>query len=239
MLPPQGVPLVERIMAAVAANNAPPLPPEQLRGFANSSEANAWMMAHPGTALAAVHFEVETPNSIAFTLQTNSSLDWFKGSFQDSNIYVQLPVQVAVEREITRLLTHVPQLDWDVSLAEFPHPAAASPSMIDKFAPTFLFASIMFQFVLLLHDVVHEKESGVRRAMRTMGLKDAPFWASWVVIQGGLAIVEACLLVAFSYAFGFELVGAVRTVAVRQSSSTPATNPAPVSPCSSPKMPSG
>lgn len=110
-----------------------------------------------------------------------------------------------------------------------------SPSMIGTIAPTFLFASIMFQvgtvttsegqgnvmhaawpahgpfhgcnlhaerrtanqsppcssspptsaaqFVLLLHDVVHEEESGVRRAMATMGLRDSPFWASWFLYE--------------------------------------------------------
>lgn len=32
-----------------------------------------------------------------------------------------------------------------MGLAQFPHPTAKSPSMIGNFAPTFLFASIMFQ----------------------------------------------------------------------------------------------
>ena len=31
----------------------------------------------------------------------------------------------------------------------------------------------MFQFVLQLHDILHEKESGVRRLMRVMGLRCA------------------------------------------------------------------
>ena len=33
-----------------------------------------------------------------------------------------------------------------------------------------------------------------------------PFWASWVLFQGLLAALEACLLVGFGYAFGFKLV---------------------------------
>lgn len=39
-----------------------------------------------------------------------------------------------------------------------------------------------------------------------------PFWASWVLFQGLLAALEACLLVGFGYAFGFKLV---RSWAVR------------------------
>ena len=33
-----------------------------------------------------------------------------------------------------------------------------------------------------------------------------PFWTSWVLFQGLLAALEACLLVGFGYAFGFRLV---------------------------------
>jgi hypothetical protein len=62
------------------------------------------------------------------------------------------------------------------------------------------------QFVLLVHDVVQEKEGRVRQAMATMGLRALPFWASWVLFQGLLAAVEACLLVGFGYAFGFRVV---------------------------------
>ena len=37
-------------------------------------------------------------------------------------------------------------------------------------------------------------------------LRSLPLWASWVLIQGALAAIEACLLVGFGYAFGFKLV---------------------------------
>ncbi|KAL4434281.1 hypothetical protein ABPG75_000722 [Micractinium tetrahymenae] len=142
---------------------------------------------------------------LTFSIQTNSSVQWFKGRYQHPNTYIQLPLQVAVEREIARHLTGNASLSWEVGLAQFPHPTAKSPSMIGQFAPTFLFASIMFQFVLLVHDVVAEKEGRARQMMATMGLRPLPFWASWVLFQGLLAAVEACLLVGFGYAFGFKL----------------------------------
>eukprot|EP00887_Chlorella_sp_A99_P004461 scaffold30.g4461.t1 len=159
-------------------------------------------------------------SSVGFSIQTNSSVQWFKGKYQDPTTYMQartgagvgaerrracgwwgLPLQSAVQRELVRQLAGDPGLGWEVALATFPHPAAQSPSVVGLVAPTFLFASIMFQFVLLVHDLVHEKESGVRRAMETMGLRGLPFWTS----HGALAVLGACLLVAFSYAFRFDL----------------------------------
>jgi hypothetical protein len=145
------------------------------------------------------------PRQLGFIVQTNSSVQWFKGKYQDPNTYIQLPLQVTVEREVVRHFTGERGLSWSVGLAQFPHPSVKSPSLIGQFAPTFLFASIMFQFVLLVHDVVAEKEGRARQMMEVMGLRPLPFWASWVLFQGLLAALEACLLVGFGYAFGFKL----------------------------------
>ncbi|KAL4424942.1 hypothetical protein ABPG77_009671 [Micractinium sp. CCAP 211/92] len=300
---PAGDPDVEAVVQGVAARNDPPLPPEHLLGLANASTVDAWLLAHPETALAAVIFstpdssasqapagasqaasspagaagvagptlssaaapgmvnavpsnaslgnvtgnvpvaygtlpgaaasnpqalqagpagqqalpaqaslpvQTSAPRPLTFSIQTNSSVQWFKGRYQHPNTYIQLPLQVAVEREVARRMTGNASLRqaepcWDVGLAQFPHPTAKSPSMIGQFAPTFLFASIMFQFVLLVHDVVAEKEGRARQMMATMGLRPLPFWASWLLFQGLLATVEACLLVGFGYAFGFKL----------------------------------
>ena len=42
---------------------------------------------------------------ISFTLQSNSSINWFKGHYQHPNTYMQLPLQMAAEREIARYLS--------------------------------------------------------------------------------------------------------------------------------------
>jgi hypothetical protein len=76
---PQGVPIVEQIMEAVAKDNTPPLPPEHLRSFPNASAVDAYLLKYPETALSAVNFNVDSPTSISFTLQTNSTSNWWKG----------------------------------------------------------------------------------------------------------------------------------------------------------------
>ncbi|KFM28559.1 ABC transporter A family member 2 [Auxenochlorella protothecoides] len=203
---PKGVALVEEVLAAVADNNSPPIPRTHLKGFASETEIDDYLLANPETVLSAVILSVDGERNVAFTIQVNSSVQWFKGDWQHPNTYVQLPLQAAVERELVRRAVSNPDLEWSPALTQFPHPAAKSPSMIGTIAPTFLFASIMFQFVLLLHDVVHEEESGVRRAMATMGLRDSPFWASWFLYEGTLAVIEGSLLVGFGYAFKFTLL---------------------------------
>ncbi|KAK9828716.1 hypothetical protein WJX72_001692 [[Myrmecia] bisecta] len=203
---PVGNTLVEQLVTAIRDNNVPPIPASQVLGFPISTAADSYLLAHPQTALATVQFDVASPSQINFVVQTNSTVQWFKGAFQNPNTYVQLPLQMAVEREVSRYLTGDTQLVWDVGFTPFPHPASETASVAGSIAPTFLFASAMFNLVLLLHNVVHEKESGVRQAMKTMGLMDSAFWLTWAIFEGVLALLHALLICATAAAFQFDLV---------------------------------
>jgi hypothetical protein len=78
-------------------------------------------------------------------------------------------------------------------------------SVVGKIAPSFLLASIMFSFVLQLHDM--QADTNFRRIMQIMGLSNTPYWASWVVLQAGLAFLEAGLLWGLGFGlFSFNLV---------------------------------
>ena len=78
---PRGVPLVDSIMANVAAGNSPPIPTNQIRGFTNQSLVDKYLLDHPNTVIAAVEFIVDSPtNTVGFAVQTNSSVQWFKVS---------------------------------------------------------------------------------------------------------------------------------------------------------------
>lgn len=120
----QGSPVIDGIISAIAAKNSPPIPPEHVKSFDNGSLIDDYLLAHPNTVLAAVEFVVDGPESIGFSIQTNSSVQWFKGKFQDPNLYAELPVQVAVEREIVRTLTERTAVEWKVDITQFPHPSS-------------------------------------------------------------------------------------------------------------------
>ena len=116
--------MIDGIVSAVAARNFPPIPRNHIKGFENGSLIDDYLLMHPNTVIAAVEFVLDGPESIGFSVQTNSSVQWFKGKFQDPNMYAQLPVQVAVEREIVRALAQRPALQWTVDVTQFPHPSA-------------------------------------------------------------------------------------------------------------------
>jgi hypothetical protein len=100
---PAGDEAVEALVARVRADNAPPIPPDRVRGFGSAADVDAFLAANPQTALAAVHFRrlpADPPDGrrLAYVLQTNSSVKFWRGRFQDPAASVQLPLQRAVER---------------------------------------------------------------------------------------------------------------------------------------------
>ena len=67
----------------------------------------AYLLANaPDIAIAAVFFIFDDPSNLTnlqgFVLETNTTPKSFKGTFQDPNFFVQLPLQAAVQREIAR-----------------------------------------------------------------------------------------------------------------------------------------
>lgn len=311
---PSGDPDVEAIIQAVREHNDPPIPTSSVLGLPSMDDSDKYLIANPQTTLAAVHFfpggGSTGSTSLGFIVQTNSTAQFFKGKFQHPNRLIQLPLQMAVEREATRLfvgrsraqaqsnaslsppaltppsaagaaaavaaapqgamnssqaaqdwivardgsiepllngtyanvtglqgpadgnstaaflgsaasnpfsslgtslgseappaagsaaasgaLRRLLQLQqapmpevvinastpavWDVGIQIFAHPATVLQSLVGRIAPTFLFASSMFNFVLVLYSIVAEKESGLRQAMETMGLSRAAHWTVW------------------------------------------------------------
>lgn len=110
------------IIMSVARHNEPPIPESKLRGFGSGEEIDQYLHANPNTAIAAVEIFKETDTKYAFSIATNTTARWFKGKFQDPNLYAQIPVQVAIERAIAQKVTGK-DFEWTIDIAEFPHPA--------------------------------------------------------------------------------------------------------------------
>lgn len=97
------------------------------------------------------------PQPTSYILQTNASTTYFKGSFQDPNLYIQLPLQAAVERAVAALnfaALGADNVGWSVRIKDFPHPSLSTESVAGRVAPVFILASLMFNFVVLLSALV-------------------------------------------------------------------------------------
>jgi len=92
---------IDKIVSRVRSDNDPPIPEHKVRYFDSPSAVNEWFLANPEKSLGAVHFAVSNEGKwIDYTLQTNSSVKYFKERFQDPNMFFQIPFQNAIHRTI-------------------------------------------------------------------------------------------------------------------------------------------
>ncbi|GMH33239.1 hypothetical protein BSKO_01073 [Bryopsis sp. KO-2023] len=203
---------VELIVDRIRENNNPKIPKEKVEKWPGRVELDEWLLEEPETTQGAVHFFVsDEGKKIDFTLQTNSTVKFFKGNFQHPNFFFQVPLQMAVEREIVRqhLLNSgkesvAANLEWDVAYKEFPHPAFETGSVVGSTLGPFLFAANMFGFVIQMSSMVSEKQAGMRQALRTMGMLDSTYWLSWAVWELLLIFTMSILNVVFGFIFQFK-----------------------------------
>ncbi|KXZ55558.1 hypothetical protein GPECTOR_2g1107 [Gonium pectorale] len=182
-------------------------------------KVDAYLWDNPQTVLAAVHFRrrpqapqpgiaddaTAGPWALSFVVQSNASAVFFKGRFQDPNTYIAIPLQVAIESQVARLATGDPSLPWSVSIANFPHPSLATTSAVGRFAPTFLLAAVIINFIILLTNMVAERETGTRSALAAMGLRDSAHWVSWVVPEVLLTAAHSGVLLGSAVAMRIPL----------------------------------
>ncbi|XP_024541685.1 ABC transporter A family member 2 [Selaginella moellendorffii] len=194
-----------RIVLEILRNNpGRPIPPSKTLGFATPDDVDRWLLAHPLQCPGALHLEERQPNVIAYGIQTNSTAKIIRGTFEDTVFKFQLPLQAAAEREISRFLTRDPSLGWNVSFAEYPHPARTTFSTVGTIGPTFLLAATMFGFVIQLSNLVSEKELKLRQAMSVMGLMDSVYWSTWLIWDVCLTFLSSMVLVLSGMMFQFN-----------------------------------
>eukprot|EP00898_Chlorokybus_atmophyticus_P003418 jgi/Chlat1/4077/Chrsp26S08850 len=198
--------VINTIVSNIRLNNVPPIPADRVLGFATRDEVDAYLLSHPQTVQGAYEFVIEdSATTINFGLQTNSTAQFFRGQFQDPTLYAQLPMQQAAEREIVRYLRGDSSIDWQLYLREFAHPPFDTFSLVGAIAPGFLFAAAMFAFVLQMSALVAERENKLRMGMRTMGMQESAYWASWLLWEALLAAIFSILLILFGMLFQLRL----------------------------------
>jgi len=206
-------PKIDAIVNAIKKNNpGRVIDDDAVLSFPNITATNTWMAEHPEQTMGGLHFIpdlADSPSGIGFVLQSNSTVKYFRNRFEDPNFYYQVPLQVAAEREIARyqwIESGKPAEDffWEVSTSQFAHPTTSNINIVGQAMGPFVFAANLFNFVMMLAAVVTEKEGGLRRALRTTGMLDSAFWASWFAVELCIALLFTLMLIAFGAMFQFN-----------------------------------
>ncbi|KAG2583666.1 hypothetical protein PVAP13_6KG229500 [Panicum virgatum] len=196
---------VRGLVDAIRRNNpGRPIPADKVLGFRTPDDVDAWLFQNPMRCPGALHFQDINATQIKYGIQTNSTPVARRGTYEDPTFKFQIPLQVAAEREMARLLIGDPNFSWTVGFKEFAHPATETFSTIAQAGPTFFLAIAMFGFVFQISALVTEKELKLRQAMSTMGLYESAYWLSWFTWEALLTTISALFTVLFGMMFQFD-----------------------------------
>lgn len=179
------------------------IPDTKVKHFDTTQQSDQWLLANPMQCTGTLYFE-DRGSTIAYGIQTNSTATGDHGRYEDPNFTYQIPLQVAAEREIARLVSGDSNLQWNVAFTQFAHPAINAESVVGTVGPAFLLAATMFGFVIQLSNLVTEKELRLRQMMATMGLIDSAYWITWLLWEVVLVFISSLLLVLFGMMFQFD-----------------------------------
>uniref|UniRef100_A0ACD5X2C7 Uncharacterized protein n=1 Tax=Avena sativa TaxID=4498 RepID=A0ACD5X2C7_AVESA len=196
---------VAGLVDAIRANNpGRPIPSNKVLGFRTPDEVDAWLFQNPMRCPGALHFQDINATQLTYGIQTNSTPVARRGTYEDPTFKFQIPLQVAAEREMARLIIGDPNFSWTVGFKEFAHPATETFSTIAQAGPTFFLAIAMFGFVFQISALVTEKELKLRQAMSIMGLYESSYWLSWLTWEAFLTLLSSLFTVLFGMMFQFD-----------------------------------
>jgi hypothetical protein len=61
------------LITRVRQNNVPPIPKSRVKGFPDRNTSDAWLLAHPDTALGGVHFSRDPRGNLQYILQVGAA----------------------------------------------------------------------------------------------------------------------------------------------------------------------
>eukprot|EP00211_Chloroparvula_japonica_P004797 CAMPEP_0119118978 /NCGR_PEP_ID=MMETSP1310-20130426/677_1 /TAXON_ID=464262 /ORGANISM="Genus nov. species nov., Strain RCC2339" /LENGTH=859 /DNA_ID=CAMNT_0007108387 /DNA_START=286 /DNA_END=2865 /DNA_ORIENTATION=- len=70
---------------------------------------------------------------------------------------------------------------------------------VKTYGVLFFFCALMFVFVVLIYQVVYEKDKRLKLGMQLMGLRESVFWVSWFIFAIGTALVAVMGVITMGY----------------------------------------
>ncbi len=178
-------------------------------GFKNSEDMQVWIFDNPNITNLAVTFKNmdswnKTGNDMEYTLQVNDTVNCKSFGLTCSNpmLEIGVPMQLAIDNALFKYgmksdksPTILKSAGIEVSLKAFPHPDLAfHQDAMKTYGAMFVFATLMFNFIIQLSHIVKEKELRLREAMKQMGLRPLSYWLSWFITDAILNLANILVL---------------------------------------------
>ncbi|KAF2073005.1 hypothetical protein CYY_005683 [Polysphondylium violaceum] len=181
------------------------IPVEEIKSFGNQTLLDEFLYNNLNITTAAVEFMFNaTENTLHYTMQYNKTTIYVQTDEVFFPTYIELPWMYAIETHLARNVTNNPNLKYNIDFIEYAHPELFINDAIATMGPIFFFASLLFNVVIQLGQIVKEKELKLREGMNMMGLYDSVYWLTWTLTNISLNMISALVLTASGYIFQFD-----------------------------------
>ena len=121
-----------------------------------------------------------------------------------------LPYKIAIDSGILDYLstTHsLPSISLNVSMGDYPHLAprqAANFDTVTLQGPMYFYLPPMIVFIILMTEMVREKEQQLRAALNILGIRQIAYWSSWVIIGFVMDFAVSNVTIIAGRSLGFD-----------------------------------
>jgi len=164
------------------------------------------------TQAALLFYETQSPGdpvnvtqSVEYTLLYNATCltPFVPLGTKCPNVYFELQraVDIAILSEVTGIdVANItvarrtyPVVSWNVSAED----------VVASYGVLFFYCGMMFSFVIIIYQLVYEKENKLKQGMLLMGMEPTAYWTSWFVFSSVINLIATLLMMATGYACMF------------------------------------
>eukprot|EP00761_Pharyngomonas_kirbyi_P004790 gb/GECH01004795.1/.p1 GENE.gb/GECH01004795.1/~~gb/GECH01004795.1/.p1 ORF type:complete len:886 (+),score=205.13 gb/GECH01004795.1/:1-2658(+) len=215
---PQNHPQFESVIHQLAKNNQPPLSissdpldPHDPLHFShdivpveNSTILVDFIKNNPNVTQSAVVFDEVGSSVMAYDVMYNSTKLGPDVKAQVLHAMNKAIVQDSLDDESQDKSMNV---SMNISSRGYPQaaPGFVGSSVVAIAGGFWFYCPPMLNFIVLMNQIVTEKELKLRLGMKMMGLKDGMFWLSWLLTNGVLNFLSTVILILSGFAFRFDV----------------------------------
>jgi len=115
---------------------------------------------------------------------------------------LQLAVDCAIFEYLLDNVTDLPP-KCDASLQSYYWANLGVNDTVQTYGVLFFFCAMMFVYVVLIYQVVYEKDKNLKLGMQLMGLRESVFWVSWFVTAFVTSVIVILLVMMTGYILQF------------------------------------
>ena len=222
-------PLADSIMTAVAQTYALSIGdydkdhPPDIVGMKDEETLHEFISKNPNITLIAINIVGEDPFAYQLwyndsvkpnpMLQTQLAVDniytmlTYPSDDNDTSLLMLMSDNEGVSQPWAEKKKKPVSFPMQLSLSSLPVPPmrVERRDVVFSLGPLFFYTALMFNIIILLNQIVAEKEKKLRMGMSMMGLGSGAYFSSWLTTSFSLGFVAILLMMASGVTCGFDL----------------------------------